>query len=504
MKRRLDLPLVRFQVLVVVSSLSILFSQQVTLANTIPPVIEWRAVLGGPGCQLGEAVVQEADDGYVLVGYSLMDILSLYLVRAQADGTLDWERTFGDTWALGAAVEQTLDGGYVAVGREGAGGQTHLYLVRVNDAGNPLWEQRYGGEHIARGYCVKPSSDGGYLAGGWIDLVPGSSAGNQIEGYLVKTDPNGEVVWEGRFGGLPGGQVTSLLETRDGDYVVAGNTATPPDGGWLLNYLGKWSASGEAIWERVFDRSGIDRDPEDYRAWFTYFGARDPRVVELPGGGGYVLAGIVGPERETIGLFWFDVDGRLVSQRTTRGPGEFLDSFDLTADGGFLLGGVSRTPQTRRGEIHLVRLDASGDVEWELRLAGSDSETGAFARPTRDGGFIVVATDGPNDETPEDRYDVHLIKLSPETQVEKRFVRADSNSDASVDVSDAVSTLSWLFLGGPLGCEDAADSNDDGRVDIADPIYCLAFLFTGGLGLPFPYPDSGVDPTPDALGCQRY
>jgi hypothetical protein len=173
------------------------------------------------------------------------------------------------------------------------------------------------------------------------------------------------------------------------------------------------------------------------------------------------------------------------------------------ADGGFLLAGVSRAPRTVRGEIHLVRLDAWGDVVWELRFAGTDSETGAFARPTSDGGFIVVATDGPNDETPEDRYNVHLIKLSSETWVEKLFIRADSNSDAAVDLSDAVATLSWLFLGGPLDCREAADSNDDGRLDIADPIYSLVFLFMGGLGLPMPYPEPGVDPTPDALGCQR-
>lgn len=83
------------------------------------------------------------------------------------------------------------------------------------------------------------------------------------------------------------------------------------------------------------------------------------------------------------------------------------------------------------------------------------------------------------------------------------FLRGDANIDGSVDVSDPLYTLDFLFLGGSKpGCEDAADGNDDGEIDISDALYTLASLFTGGTAMPPPYPQAGPDPTQDALGCE--
>jgi hypothetical protein len=82
------------------------------------------------------------------------------------------------------------------------------------------------------------------------------------------------------------------------------------------------------------------------------------------------------------------------------------------------------------------------------------------------------------------------------------FRRGDSNSNGSVDMADAVSSLSWLFAGGRTpGCLDAADANDDGTVDIGDPISILNWLFLGGPTPRRPGPFAcGEDPTADGLG----
>lgn len=83
-----------------------------------------------------------------------------------------------------------------------------------------------------------------------------------------------------------------------------------------------------------------------------------------------------------------------------------------------------------------------------------------------------------------------------------KFIRGDVNSDRIVDISDAVFILEWLFLGreGPK-CKDRADANDDGIVDISDPVYILLHLFGGQNPPPIPYPNEGIDPTPDELKC---
>ena len=90
------------------------------------------------------------------------------------------------------------------------------------------------------------------------------------------------------------------------------------------------------------------------------------------------------------------------------------------------------------------------------------------------------------------------------------FVRGDGNSDTRIDLSDAISVLRFLFLGGrPPLCLDAADAEDNGFLNISDAVVVLSWLF---LGRPPPtapspsvatYPtvDCGRDPTMDALGC---
>jgi len=85
------------------------------------------------------------------------------------------------------------------------------------------------------------------------------------------------------------------------------------------------------------------------------------------------------------------------------------------------------------------------------------------------------------------------------------FLRGDANADSVLDLSDAVSILSYLFSGGEKPyCLDAADTNDDGDLDLSDSVSLLTYLFAGG-GAPS-YPGTlipGSDPTSDALYCQE-
>lgn len=81
------------------------------------------------------------------------------------------------------------------------------------------------------------------------------------------------------------------------------------------------------------------------------------------------------------------------------------------------------------------------------------------------------------------------------------FKRADSDGSGVVDITDAVHTLEFLFLGkGELACYDAADVNDDGNVDVTDAIASLIWLFIDPANPPAaPGPEAcGLDTTPAA------
>ncbi|MDE0958069.1 MAG: right-handed parallel beta-helix repeat-containing protein [Planctomycetota bacterium] len=82
-----------------------------------------------------------------------------------------------------------------------------------------------------------------------------------------------------------------------------------------------------------------------------------------------------------------------------------------------------------------------------------------------------------------------------------RFIRGDSNADSTLDVSDVMFSLGAVFGQVISSCQDAQDTNDDGSLDISDPLLLLLYLYSGGSQPPAPGLTCGDDPTADALEC---
>ena len=82
------------------------------------------------------------------------------------------------------------------------------------------------------------------------------------------------------------------------------------------------------------------------------------------------------------------------------------------------------------------------------------------------------------------------------------FHRGDANADGSINITDGIFVLNFLFLGGPTPtCLEAANPNDDEAVNITDGIYILNFLFLGGPQPAAPYPSCGTDEDGDGISC---
>lgn len=88
---------------------------------------------------------------------------------------------------------------------------------------------------------------------------------------------------------------------------------------------------------------------------------------------------------------------------------------------------------------------------------------------------------------------------------DSRFRRGDADANGSMELTDAVRILGFLFRGeGSLPCGDAADGNDDGRLNITDPVFLLSFLFRGSTPPPEPRGVCGFDRTEDEIDCARF
>ena len=102
----------------------------------------------------------------------------------------------------------------------------------------------------------------------------------------------------------------------------------------------------------------------------------------------------------------------------------------------------------------------------------------------------------------EDLKSIRPETLDGEIRVLPVFLRGDCNRDGLLDVSDSVALLLHLFRGGVTPpCSDGCDANDDGELNLTDALVVLSFLFAGGATPAAPYPQVGVDSSPDRLSC---
>ncbi len=83
------------------------------------------------------------------------------------------------------------------------------------------------------------------------------------------------------------------------------------------------------------------------------------------------------------------------------------------------------------------------------------------------------------------------------------FVRGDANADAWLDISDAVTILLHLFENAMTPCEKSADADDGGSLEMTDALLLVQWLFVSGSPAAEPM-ECGPDLTDDELTCDAY
>jgi hypothetical protein len=116
----------------------------------------------------------------------------IFLIKTDAKGNIQWAKTYGGTADdLASSVQQTSDGGYIVVGYTysfGAGGYD-IFLIKTDAKGNIQWAKTYGGATDDGASSVQQTSDGGYIVAGWTYSF---SAGDD-DIFLIKMNARGNV-----------------------------------------------------------------------------------------------------------------------------------------------------------------------------------------------------------------------------------------------------------------------------------------------------------------------
>lgn len=208
--------------------------------------LQWRKFFGGTNNDRSFGVVNALDGGYVLAGASESDDFDIsdpkgsydyWVVKVDKNGNLLWERSFGGTGIDQAQDILALnDGSYIIIGNAFSAdtqvtnnkGQSDIWLIKIDDDGELLWEKSIGGSGFDAAHSVRSTSDGGLILSGNSKSFDGDVSENFGENdiWLVKTDSDGNLLWEKSFGGLGLDFGFDAIETPTGSIVVVGETAS--------------------------------------------------------------------------------------------------------------------------------------------------------------------------------------------------------------------------------------------------------------------------------------
>ncbi|MBD3180881.1 T9SS type A sorting domain-containing protein, partial [Candidatus Poribacteria bacterium] len=230
------------------------------------------------------SIQQTRDGGYVVAGHTQSFGAGRYdpwILKLDKNGKVLWQKSYGggyDDYAY--SIQQTSDGGYVIAGNTysfGAGSR-NFWVLKLNSIGNIVWQKTYGGSKFDHAESIYQTNDGGYVVAGRTDSF---GAGN-YDFWVLKLDSIGNIVWQKTYGGSSFDHASSIQQTSDGGYVVAGWSFFLGAGNydfWVL----KLDNNGNMLWQKAYDSSDSDSD-HDYA-----------ESIQQTSDGGYVVAGWTDP-----------------------------------------------------------------------------------------------------------------------------------------------------------------------------------------------------------------
>jgi hypothetical protein len=364
-------------------------------------------------------------------------MLSCEFTHAQLIFNKQWDKRFGgnndDSFY---SIIQTSDNGYLLCGAsnsEISGDKTEYncdtassadningWIIKTDSLGNKLWDKRFGGSNGENIMQMQQTFDGGYILGGSTTSDSGCDISEPTrEGadyWMIKIDPFGNKEWDRRFGGSGDDNFSAIQQTKDSGYILAGESNSPISGDktqddWDPTY------STYDYWVVKTDKYGI-------KQWDKRFGGTDEELMDpfpllQTNDGGYILggfskSGISGDKTQAnwaVGWdnFWvvrIDSVGNKVWDHVYGGTVEddLEGNILATPDGGFLLGGFSKSgasgdkTDSLAWGYWIVKIDSAGNKLWDKAYGspGAGESILYSLYLTSDGGYLLTGNSTQN------------------------------------------------------------------------------------------------------------
>lgn len=363
---------------------------------------------------------------------TLFALLIVIFTSFSQDPAIIWQKTIGGNDAdILNTIEPTSDGGYILGGysfsdisgdkTENSNGSIDIWIVKINDSGSIEWQNTIGGSNEDYVNVVKQTNDGGYIViGGSDSNISGDKTENSRGGldfWILKLDNVGNIVWQHTYGGDQPDFDTFGQQTADGGYIIGG-----------------------------YSDSGVSGDKT-----VPSYGQRDYWLLKLDSNGSIVWQKAFG--------------GSLVDR---------LEATLQTADGGYILGGYSNSPASGNktensqggSDFWIIKLDSDGNITWQNTIGGSDSDVLRDLIQTTDGGYLAAGYSKSNisgDKTENSRgdFDYWVLKLDATGNITWQKTLGGQWEDYLRDVKQ-LADGSYMLAGssfGPISGDKTENSN---------------------------------------------
>ena len=340
----------------------------------------WQDMYGGSAFDRAEDITETSDGGFILAGLSRSTNITgvtnnggadFYVVKVDENGNAEWQDMYGGDYTdLAWSIQQTSDGGYIVAGESyseeiaGHNGECDAYIVKLDSSGTIEWQKMYGGSGTEVAESIIETSDGGYIVVGFSNsnTIPGTTWNGGMDIYIIKLDVNGDISWQGLYGGGGSDMAYACQETADG-YIIAG-------------------------WSNSMSITGVENN-----------GDFDVYVLKIDLNGVLEWHDMYGGSNADAALGIAQTDG---GDFIVSGLSDSTDIFHVNSNGS--------------GDIYLIKLDSDGSIIWQ-ELTGGNGRDNAFAvAMANDGECLVAGLSDSTDIPGVNNYgfeDCYVIKFDP-------------------------------------------------------------------------------------------
>ena len=419
-------------------------------------------ILGDENQESFYSHVKTENGGWAYAGMKTIGQQNMvYLVVTDADGEILIEETYGDddVGIGGHALLQTEDGGYLIGGSCGLSQRGGRFgAMKIDSNGNVEWRRTYGNFEHSTCSAVLATGDNEYL------LVGYSQSGDEGEqGYVVRVDGDGEIVWENIYGGNGSDYLIDGASTGDEFILVGQSLENRYYDVWLVIIDG----AGETLLQR---RYGEDRTD------------RGNAICRSPSDDGWIIAGQSG--------LWQDYHATLLKLNNEFEEQWFHvyenDEFEIILRDVIAVGSEAFAAVgycfNRDGLAYSMVINGDGDREWERFDRVEEEGAAAFISVCLDDDFGIVMAGYANITHGESNlYDGWVMKLETSNQRPELHSRFPENSSINVHCGNSITfnveaadpeqfelSYLWILQGDSIGGTDSLtlEFHDKGRLDL--------------------------------------